>query len=288
MKAKNIIKSIVAGATILGGVELAKANDFLDIWNVTWDFGKGQESKVIENSPDVNYLRGPARELRIYGWGSTDNNLLPHEIKEFGINPNKAQRLTFRLEAETVPNGVSNEIYLNHWATSPLDVSKRNFFMIQSSSTPVPVEAREPNAVDLVDLTNGFTQNGSIPLPNITATTPRTPDHYDEWNLVISNYADIAPSVVNKLFPDGKVDVKDVRHMAPNWLRQDCGPENNWCDYSDINRDGKVNMKDLGNTSEQYLSDPNTISKAYETRMNQRKANNKAFARRSKKGRMAA
>lgn len=260
-KVKKSIGKAVAVTTIplmfAGGV---KANDFLDIWNVSWDIGKGQEIKMIENQGTGEYLRGPARALRIYGWGKNGPNLEDHEISPIGIDPNKTYLLEFRLEAETCPSDVNNCIYINHWLTDPLDPAKRNFFMRQDPNSPRKGTSEEdPNVYDLIDLTDYFTQNAQIQLPNITSSTPRTPSIYDKWQKVIANYADISSKISDVNLPDGKVDFKDYAVITSNFGRTDCNSTNKWCDYADLDRNGDVNNLDLRSFNGQWLCDPNTI-----------------------------
>lgn len=126
-----------------------------------------------------------------------------------------------------------------------------------------PSTHTDPNVYDLLDLTDNFTQDGRINLPNITALTPRGTDNpYDLWDHIISNYADLQPSIFDGNLPDGRVNWKDLGHMSVYWGRNDCNEFNNWCECADLDRDGKVNFKDYNSSAEQWKCDPNTISKA--------------------------
>lgn len=266
MKGKKLglagLLTLGAGAIILLAPKILKADSSLDIHNFSWDIGKGEYVKVDEGTTSGEYLRGPARELRMYGWGPTIGNLTPHAISPIGIESNKAYVLELRLEAETCPDNVNNCIYLNHFKDSPLDPSKRNFFMRQHPNSPRKgTPEADPKVYDLLDLTNYFTQNAQIQLPTITSATPRTPAIYDKWQLAISNYADISPSVVDGNLPDGKVDVNDLSVLKGNWLRIDCNAENHWCGGADLTRDGKSNFIDYALFSSQWFVDPNTYSK---------------------------
>ena len=111
----------------------------------------------------------------------------------------------------------------------------------------------------MLDLTNNFTANAQIWLPDITVSTPRTPAIYDKWNMIISNHADIQPSVVDGNYPDGLVDLQDFARLAIHWRRADCNSTNKWCEYADLDRDGTVDYNDVDKYSEQWLVDPNTI-----------------------------
>ena len=42
----------------------------------------------------------------------------------------------------------------------------------------------------------------------------------------------------------GGVDLEDLLIIANNWLKDDCGPSNDWCNGADITHDTKVNMLD--------------------------------------------
>ena len=77
--------------------------------------------------------------------------------------------------------------------------------------------------------------------------------------MIITNYADISPSITNRKLSDGKVNWADFSKIHINWQRTDCNATNNWCNYSDLNRDGNVNVVDVKLSSGQWLCDPNTI-----------------------------
>jgi hypothetical protein len=275
MKAKKAgIGTIVVLTTaevanlIFGGVARADLGK-VDYWNASWGGMTGQEVAVTEKSPSGEYLRDD-QKLKIYGWGYNANPNL-HTISPIGIEPNKAYVLEIRFEAEsTMPNNVDNFIDIcwngpeggdpNY---TPFDCNERNFFMRQHPDSPRKgTSEADSNVYDLLDLTNYFTENAQIHLPNITSLTPRTPAIYDEWQKIISNYADLAPSVFNGNLPDGKVNWADFAVFANYWKTINHGPTDNWAKGADLNRDGDVNTIDLFLFSEQWLCDPNTIAKA--------------------------
>jgi len=92
------------------------------------------------------------------------------------------------------------------------------------------------------------TTEGYISLPNVASPEPQR--KFIFWS---GNYAD--------LDFDGQVNFKDFAGFANNWGRTDCNSANHWCSYADLNRDGDVDKIDLKNFTEQWLCDPNTISK---------------------------
>ena len=71
----------------------------------------------------------------------------------------------------------------------------------------------------------------------------------------ISSYANWIESVIDPVCDgpvvgdfngDCSVDVFDFTEFAENWLRQDCGPDNNYCQGSDFEPDGDVDLDDFG------------------------------------------
>ncbi|MHB9069385.1 MAG: dockerin type I domain-containing protein [Sedimentisphaerales bacterium] len=51
---------------------------------------------------------------------------------------------------------------------------------------------------------------------------------------------------------DGQVDFRDYTTLASNWGRTDCA-DPNWCDKTDLNSDGNVNLVDLGGFMDFWL-----------------------------------
>lgn len=258
----SLAATVLLSATIFGGAYAKADQNYLDIWNWSFQVDNGEHIKVKENSGNGEYP-WPNVPLRIYGWGMNGINPDPHALGEYGIEPNKAYVLEFRLEAEsTMPNDRDNALDLNYdegvlESGSPLQRNKRNFVMRQHPNSPS--SHTDPNVYDLLDLTDDFTVNAQIWLPDITSSTPRTPAIYDKWNMIISNYADIQPSVVDGNSPDGKVNWKDLGHMSLYWLRNDCNESNHWCDYADLDRDGKVDFNDFAGVGQQWRVDANSI-----------------------------
>ena len=107
--------------------------------------------------------------------------------------------------------------------------------------------------------TNNFTTNAQIGLPDINSSIPRIPAIYDKWQKIVSNYADLHPSVVDGNLPDGLVNLQDFSRLAKHWGRTDCNSANNWCEYADLNRDGTVDYNDVDKFSKQWLVDANSI-----------------------------
>lgn len=86
------------------------------------------------------------------------------------------------------------------------------------------------------------------------ATFPQWPSPDIIYAVRLSNHADWIESVVVRCDHtykcdyngDCAVDIIDLAEFASNWLRQDCGPANNYCQGSDIDpKDGKVDLQDL-------------------------------------------
>ncbi len=271
MNSRRIILVILVllCASLFGGVAKA-AQGKVDYWNGSWESMAGQEVTVSEKNSSSEYLRVPfdPRKLRIYGWGPTIINPTPHAISPIGIEQGKTYVLEFRFEAgTTMPNDKDNAIDIN-WmgpeggdsSYAPFERLGRNFVMRQNPDSPrAGTSEEDTNVYDLLDLTNYFTANAQITLPDITASTPRTPDIYDKWQKIISNYADLSPSVFEPNLPDGLVNLADFSVIAASWEKTDAGPSNNWHKGADLNRDGNVGEIDLSLFSEQWICDPNTI-----------------------------
>jgi len=57
---------------------------------------------------------------------------------------------------------------------------------------------------------------------------------------------------------DCKVDIEDLSELASEWLRNDCGVSNNWCDGADYGpQDGVVNMNEFSVMAGEWLWDYN-------------------------------
>ena len=52
---------------------------------------------------------------------------------------------------------------------------------------------------------------------------------------------------------DGDVDLEDYGLLAGYWLRIDCGEDNDWCGWSDFDRNSEVNLVDLANLAGNWL-----------------------------------
>ena len=44
---------------------------------------------------------------------------------------------------------------------------------------------------------------------------------------------------------DGEINSADLLELAAQWLQTECGPDNNWCDMTDLNTSGIVDFRDL-------------------------------------------
>jgi hypothetical protein len=53
---------------------------------------------------------------------------------------------------------------------------------------------------------------------------------------------------------DGNVDILDLGILAENWLGDNCSSLNNHCDFSDMNKDTKVNLEDFAQFANQWLN----------------------------------
>ncbi len=53
---------------------------------------------------------------------------------------------------------------------------------------------------------------------------------------------------------NGQVDAEDFVTLFSWWLETSCGPQNDWCDWADSNKDGTVNIDDLLDMIENWLA----------------------------------
>ncbi len=61
--------------------------------------------------------------------------------------------------------------------------------------------------------------------------------------------------VQGDLNSDCKVDMLDLVEIANQWLRTDCGSENNFCNGADFELDGDVDMIDFAFFAQNWLVD---------------------------------
>jgi hypothetical protein len=256
MKKKKVLTTFGTGAIILLTPNLVKAaQNIVDFWSYSYDANSGEVVDVVENGQSGLYPVSQGPKLRFYA-GDPNN-----KMAIVSIDPNLMGVVKFYLAAdEGVPNDINNVIEANYEPYSTgLTTSKINIFMQQFFG----YNGMDSNTYNVDDLTNGFTQVLSIALPNITASTPRGLNNpYAGWDFIRSNYADLHPSVFDGKKSDGKVNLNDFAVFASYWQRQDCNEGNHWCNGADLNKKGDVNEIDLSLFSEQWLCDPNTISKA--------------------------
>ncbi len=49
------------------------------------------------------------------------------------------------------------------------------------------------------------------------------------------------------------IDLSDLSNLLDNWLRCDCGPDNNWCDGLDFDQSGCIDIVDFAAFTSQWL-----------------------------------
>lgn len=60
---------------------------------------------------------------------------------------------------------------------------------------------------------------------------------------------------ITDLVKDNVIDSLDVQFLTSNFQSQDCSTENNWCDNSDMNQDGKVGVFEIYAMKRYFLSE---------------------------------
>ena len=126
------------------------------------------------------------------------------------------------------------------------DYATRNLTLHQE---PNNLDA-DPNLYDILDLTEWGTRDGYINLPTFEPA---------QWIFRSDNYADITGG--ENGLPDGKVDKRDLAKFSSYWANTGCDPNNHWCDFADLDRDGDVDFGDFSHMSLEWLydtNDPNT------------------------------
>ena len=89
--------------------------------------------------------------------------------------------------------------------------------------------------------------------------------NYDIAGLSTANLVLNAKAVVDScngadMNRDGKVDVSDLGIFAANYGRTDCSGANSWCTNADMNRDGKLDVSELGIFAANYGKSCTTVS----------------------------
>ncbi len=259
----KVVVLTTAGVVYLISGGTAKADpNMVDIWHYNASFPPtGELVDVKENSANVEYIDYIGDILRICGIGPLPEDPNDNKLCLIGINNGRTvSRLAFSVDQE-IPNGTERFILINYFGSThkpgygPLNSNKRNIFMIQNPNDPND-STPNPNKYDILDPTNYFEDYTTINLPTVTSSTPRDQVSAN-WYFITSNYADIHPKITN-----GIVNLADFAVFAASWRRSDANENNNWHKGADLDRNGDVNEIDLIKFAEQYLCDPNTISKA--------------------------
>jgi len=244
-----------------GGDALAEPNS-VDIWHYSPSLDRGEAVDIVENENSSSYLESMINpNLRFWGIGSRPGNPNDGKLSWVGINSDgrNVARLAFSVDQD-ISDGTDRVIIIYYMGSigeygyGPLNYQKKNIFMIQDPNDPND-NTPDPNKYDVLTLTNYFNQEGTINLPPVTSSTPRDQVSAN-WYFITSNYADIYPQIT-----DGIVNFNDFAHFSLSWLRNDCDPNNHWCNFSDLDRSGVVDSNDLGLFSNEWLwdaNDPNT------------------------------
>lgn len=83
--------------------------------------------------------------------------------------------------------------------------------------------------------------------PNKTWVDKPSCEVVGRWNNNVScvvidpNHVDPVRTDLNS---DYKVDMEDLKIFSSQWLKNDCGANNNYCKGMDFNKDGRVNLRD--------------------------------------------
>ena len=236
---RNIfVISVLVCAFLFCGV--INADGKLDLWNWSNSAGTGEYVDISDSGEDITYL-STTNKLHVYL--TDDPNGLNNPLGLAAINDQRffSKKMFFKAD-ETLADGSDNildinfnGIYGGHPDYWPLNMTNKNIILRQDPNTPSA--SKDLNVYDLIELTSGFSSNAHISLPDITASTPRSPAHYDIWEVVITNWAD--------LDFNGKVNISDFALLSSQWSKSDCDASNNYCDFSDIGGSGTVDITDL-------------------------------------------
>jgi len=245
----NHIKKNAKVYTLMGAVGVANAGK-LDIWNSAVSESTNENVDIYDVGVDSPYM--PTSE-KVHIYLTDDPNGINGLLKGAGINSSEFfSKKSFLTADNNLGDNSNNWLNINYMGPiggdisyTPLNTLGRNIVLRQDLNSPSPV--KDDHVYDLVEMTNEFTQRAWINLPDITSSTPRSPEYYDVWEFISTNNADINF--------DGKVNLMDFSQLAPYWNTTGHGPQDNWANFADINRDGNVDLTDLVYMTDNWLWD---------------------------------
>lgn len=269
----------------------ALADGKVDIWNDT-NPPSGEYVDIYDNGGDASYIPTPNK---LHTYLTDDPNGINGKLKGVGINSHGffLKKMFFKADSN-VANGSDNFIDINYMWTegwpeyTPLNMEGKNIVMRQAKESPRTIN-RDPNTYDLVESTEEFTKNVHLGLPKITASTPRSPAHYDIWDFIATKRGDVTFN--------GRINWYDFVHLHKYFGSSGHGPHDNWADFADITKNGIVDLEDVSEIAGNWLWDGTAgqLISAYdgksrhEIEKDRLKRDRKAFAKRMrKKGRRAA
>jgi len=204
-------------------------------------YGRGRETTL---------LKGPSQQPYGYTW-STDAN-----------DNNHTQRwCTNKVEgADTASNGYTSDVITADF--DALGVGSTSYEGISAEyDSSGGWFIKDGSNWKVAGLVRAVTSHGE-PWPDEGQSWFSPPDKLDAVR--ISSYVDwiedkISPvctgPVPGDFNGDCTIDIQDFDEFAGWWLRQDCNKNNNWCQGSDFDRDGDVNLVDFAELSAEWLYD---------------------------------
>ncbi len=115
-----------------------------------------------------------------------------------------------------------------------------------------PWFAKISNTWRLVGITNLVQYNGASRFDDPDANYAVRVSSYASWiNGILDNDCDPLEGDYNG---DCIVDIDDLQEMAENFMKSNCGISNNYCQQTDIYRDGKVDLVDYAKLATLWLS----------------------------------
>lgn len=181
-------------------------------------------------SMDVSFLQGPSPAIDFYFQNANGN------FKTDAKGPNSTTDFYIRIEGRGLSVNIDANLDFSIWANGEGNFDWKNLIVELCDDGIIGSTATLIGTYDGHDLADGL-----VSIPALTIQNGLS------YQLIIKprHYADING--------DQYVRLEDLANISLNWQRNDCSPANTHCDYSDIDRDGGVNINDLVIEAENWL-----------------------------------